>query len=76
MEHFLGKQIQNKLKERNMSVTDFAHNLGIRRTNVYRDVFEQTSLDTNLLMRISAILQYDFFADLSEQHRCNSDSSD
>lgn len=52
-----------------MSVKLFADKLGIRRTNVYRDVFEQASLDTGLLMKISEILQYDFFADLSKKHQ-------
>lgn len=69
MDLLIGQHIKGKLKERNMSVKLFADKLGIRRTNVYRDLFEQASLDTGLLMKISEILQYDFFADLSKKHQ-------
>lgn len=43
----------------------FAEQLHCRRGNIY-DIFNRATIDTELLVRISRILDYDFFADLSE----------
>lgn len=44
----------------------FANQLNCRRGNIY-DIFKRPTIDTQLLARISAILNHDFFADLSDQ---------
>jgi AraC-like DNA-binding protein len=46
------------------TVTWFAAQLHCDRTNVY-DIFRRQTIDSNLLMRISQILNHDFFLDLS-----------
>ena len=46
----------------------FARKLSYSRTNVYK-IFEKPSIDTNLLLRISSILNYDFFKYYTEYFR-------
>jgi len=43
----------------------FADNLCCNRANIY-NIFKRSSIDTQLLRRISLLLDYDFFADLSQ----------
>ena len=62
----IGHQIRLKLKERKKTVVWFAHELSCSRTNVYK-IFEKNSIDTADLLRISTILDYDFFQLFSEQ---------
>lgn len=61
----IGKLIQAKVEEENLSIVRFAQLLNCSRTNVYK-IFERPSIDTNLLERISRILEYDFFHDISQ----------
>lgn len=63
MKH-LGEAIKEELYKQERSVTWFAKQLSCDRSNIYR-IFQKESVDTNLLARISVILQYDFFSDLS-----------
>lgn len=56
----IGKLIKQKLRESNHTVVWFAKELGCSRTNAYK-IFEKTSINTNELMKISEILNYDFF---------------
>lgn len=62
----LGELIKQELEKQERSVTWFARKVGVDRSNVYR-LFKKNSIDTSLLMRISIVLDYDFFADLSEE---------
>jgi len=62
----IGESIRRQLKERGLSVKDFAEALGIQRPNAYR-IFSQRSIDTELLLRISVYLRHDFFHDYSER---------
>jgi hypothetical protein len=48
------------LKQRRKSVVWFAGELSCSRTNVYK-IFSKQSIDTGDLMRISRILEFDFF---------------
>lgn len=57
----IGKLIQQQVKERGLSVTWLAHELNYSRTNVYK-IFDKQSIDTDVLLRISIALEYDFFA--------------
>lgn len=41
-----------------------ARQLGCARTYIYK-IYERPSIDTNMLMRISKILEHDFFYDYS-----------
>lgn len=47
------------------TVNWFAEQLHCRRGNIY-DIFNRPTIDTELLIRISLILDYDFFAHISQ----------
>lgn len=61
----IGQRIEDELHKRGLSVSWFAEQLCCSRTNVYK-IFEKSSVDTELLLRISSILQCDFFQCYSE----------
>lgn len=63
MEH-IGELIKEKFKEQERSVSWFARQLSCDRSNVYR-IFQKSSIDTNVLARISIILHHNFFEDLA-----------
>ncbi|MEI6349342.1 MAG: helix-turn-helix transcriptional regulator [Bacteroidota bacterium] len=56
----IGKNIEAKLRERGISVTEFARRINTNRNNAY-DIFHRESIDTQLLQKISSVLEYDFF---------------
>ncbi len=56
----IGGLIKAELYRQGRSIGWFARNLYCDRTNVY-DIFKRQSLDTALLLRISSLLQKDFF---------------
>lgn len=56
----IGKLIEAELRRQERSVSWFARNLYCERTNVY-DIFKRRSVDTELLMRISRLLNRNFF---------------
>lgn len=64
----IGNLIKQQLEEQGRSVVWFARKLSYSRTNVYK-IFEKPSIDTNLLLRISSILNYDFFKYYTEYFR-------
>ena len=63
MEH-IGQLIRQELRRQERSVAWFARQLSWDRSNIYR-IFQKESIDTYLLVRISIILQYNFFSTLS-----------
>jgi len=56
----IGQKIKEVFDIRNMKLTDFADELGTVRQNVYR-IFKKRHLDTGLLLKISQVLNYNFF---------------
>ncbi|MCX4291558.1 MAG: hypothetical protein OSJ36_07210 [Odoribacter sp.] len=60
----VGQLIEQILREQGRSVTWFAARLCCSRPNVYK-IFHRENIDVYLLWRISDILEYDFFRDLS-----------
>lgn len=56
----IGELIEKELHRQERSVTWFANKLCCDRTNVYK-IFKKQSIDTELLLRISGILNCDFF---------------
>ena len=64
----IGKLIRNKLKEDGHSVSWLAQKIHCKRDNIYK-IFDRTSVDTSLLLRISFVLKTDFFGYLSEHYR-------
>lgn len=66
----IGKQIRQKMEERQKTVVWLAKHLSCSRTNIYK-IFEKHSVDTDILARISAILEFDFFSLYSEDMKEN-----
>ena len=62
----IGQLIQQKLKEQGRTVTWFARQLNYDRSNAYK-IFSKPHIDTDLLLSISKILNYNFFGVYSEQ---------
>jgi transcriptional regulator with XRE-family HTH domain len=56
----IGKIIEDKLREKGISVSEFARRINTNRNNAY-DIFRRDSIDTQLLQKISTVLEYDFF---------------
>lgn len=62
----IGKKIKEELYKQNISVSVFAKKIN-RSRNVVYDIFGRKSIDTDLLNRISKVLNYDFFSIYSSQ---------
>lgn len=56
----IGQKIKEVFDASGIKIGDFADKLGMVRQNVYR-IFERTNIDTGLLIRISELLEHDFF---------------
>lgn len=61
----IGELIRERLKAEERSVAWFARKLSCSRANVYK-IFRKEYIDTELLTRISRILDYDFFQYFSD----------
>lgn len=61
----IGSLIEAELRRDGHSIVWFAKQLCCNRQNVY-SIFKRESIDTQLLNRISKILNHDFFKDCSE----------
>lgn len=72
----IGKQIQEELKRQERSITWFAKKINCERTNVY-SIFKRKSLDTALLLKISKVLNVNFFDSYHNelQNDCKKDST-
>ena len=56
----LGSLIRKQLNEDGRSISWLAEKLNYERANIYR-LLQRPSIDTYLLLRISKILEHDFF---------------
>lgn len=65
----IGKAIEDELRRQERSVAWFARHLCCDRTNVYH-IFQRKSIDTEQLLRISKILQRNFFLLFCEEFEC------
>ncbi len=63
----IGSIIREKLFERGMSIADFARAINCHRTNVY-DLFARRSVNIELLLKISQVLDYDFILNVYYRH--------
>lgn len=59
----IGQRIQNELKRQGRTVTWLANQLGMERTSLYY-TFRQSSINLELLMRISCFLEHNFLQDV------------
>lgn len=58
---FIGKVIEEELRRQERTVTWLSRKIHCDRRNIY-DIFSRTSIDTELLYKISMVLHKDFFA--------------
>lgn len=68
----VGHLVQEELSRQRRSVVWLAERLYCDRTNIYR-LFRKGDIDTGMLMRLSRILEHDFFADLSRHYEAEND---
>ncbi len=57
----LGTYIKNKVKEKGITVTEFARRIHCTRRNIYQ-IYKKNSLDTDLIKRISHALEIDLLS--------------
>lgn len=69
---FIGRIIEQKVKERNLSVAEFAKRIHRSRTTVY-DIFKRKSVDIDLLLIVSEALDYDFLTEIYLPTRQNTE---
>ncbi|MFN6944995.1 MAG: hypothetical protein ACK4ND_08590 [Cytophagaceae bacterium] len=56
----IGNKIKEEVNRQRVSINKFAEQINKSRTVVY-DIFERETIDTGLLLRISEVLEHDFF---------------
>lgn len=59
----IGEIIKGKVRERNMSIAEFAEKICCDRTTVY-DLFKRSSIDVERLLRISSVLEFNFIKEI------------
>lgn len=68
----IGKLVKEKFDESSLSVPEFAAALHKSRTTIY-DIFSRKSMDIDLLLQISDILNYDFLRKICELNNKNTE---
>jgi IS30 family transposase len=56
----IGDEIKNVLNSSDISVTEFAKKINKSRGNIY-SIFSRNAIETDLLLTISEVLNFDFF---------------
>ena len=64
----LGNMIKKELKAQGRSVSWLARTIHMERSSIYK-IFDRDSLDVGLLIRISVVMDHDFFKDISKKMR-------
>lgn len=64
----LGNMIKRELKAQGRSVSWLARTIHMERSSIYK-IFDRDSLDVGLLIRISIVMDHDFFLDISKKMR-------
>lgn len=59
----IGSIIRAKLEESSLSIAEFAERINRTRPTVY-DIFNRKSIDTDLLIKISEVLEYNFLQEV------------
>lgn len=57
----IGKCIRKQVEEQGKTSVWLAQELGCHRTNLYK-IYDKRTIDTGILLRISRILEFDFFS--------------
>ena len=64
----MGERIKHELKRQRRTMAWLALQLQINRSTLYY-YLRRSSIDTNTLTKISVLLNYNFFVDLSDLHK-------
>lgn len=67
----IGSVVRELVEKSNMSKAEFAKTVGIARQNIEKTVFQKASLDTDLLCRISEVLDCNLFDYYRDKSLCN-----
>lgn len=59
------KRIENEVRKQEWNITEFAKAICCRRGNVY-NIFRRSTIDIQLLARISKVLKHNYFKDLAD----------
>lgn len=62
----IGERIKMIVRQRGMSVVDFANAISCSRETAHR-LFHKRDVNISLLKRVSKVLEHDFFKDISER---------
>lgn len=62
----IGQRIKEVLEQRHKPVTWLAKEINCERTNVY-NIFARQDINTGLLVKISSILEHNFFKELADE---------
>ena len=62
----IGNRIEEVIKQNGQSARWLAERIPTERTNDY-NIFHRESIDTRLLMRISVVMNHNFFEELAQQ---------
>lgn len=62
----IGPVIREVLEDKGVSITKLAVQLSFSRTNIYK-MFDRNTIDTNTLFRLCKVVDFDFFALLSDE---------
>jgi len=68
----LGTMVKRELKAQGRTVVWLARTINMERSSIYK-IFERDTLDVGLLIRISLVMNHDFFQDISTKMRENYD---
>ena len=67
----IGSLIKCEVKKRGMTFFEFADCIGIQRQNVECKVFTKQGINTDLLIQISEVLDFNFFKYFQNKATCN-----
>lgn len=57
----IGELIKNVVLDSGMTKMEFAKQIGLQRQNVEKTIFSKHGIDTDMLIKISEVLNFDFF---------------
>lgn len=63
----IGEKVEARAKELRIGPTELARKIKTTKQNIYH-IYKRESIDTELLMRLSKVLDYDFFQYYSEEN--------
>ena len=69
----IGSIIKKVFDEKSMTIAEFSRRINRERTTVY-DIFQRKSIDTDLLLKISEVLDYEFLREVFLQERASASS--